>query len=130
MVGILFTDSNIITHIRGPTSVEILRMHHIPDIYDQCISILFETALRLAFFRTLPSEVVRYLADFFVRDVLSNAFVPIYNCITSHPITTNFIWTLAYSDDKETSVILTNFNTKAPLDQKKWYFFRQAIDKY
>ena len=117
--GIPFTDTNLITRVRGPISVEILRTYHIPDIDNQCVSLLFETALRLALLHSRPLEIVRYIRDSLVHEFesilcLSN---PVFVSIDSRSMTINSVWTLVYSEDKETSVILTNLHVKVLLDR-------------
>ena len=101
--GIPFIDTTLITHVRGPTSVKILRICHISDIYNQCISLFFfERALRFTLLHIPSLEVVRYIVDSLVHFLsiicLPNpAFLSMYNWIINLPIPTNFIWTLQYS---------------------------------
>ena len=56
-------------------------MYHISDTYDWCISILSETAIRLALFHTSPLEFARCIVDSLVHDVWSIfVYLTVYLC--------------------------------------------------
>ena len=123
--GITFIDINDINginHVRESTTLGILRMYHIPDLYDHCTCILSEQILHLALIHTPPLTISCYIADLKINDVLFVLFLPnptfvlIHNCIISRLILTDAIWSSAYSDDKEVST-LSNLRAKVSLDE-------------
>jgi len=122
--GILFTDVNHVTHVREPTTIEVLQMYHIPNLHILCRFTIPKTTFCLALLHVPPLGTIRYLTGSLINDLISvlcfinPSIVAIYNCIISRPMFADANWTLVYSEDEVTVNTLSIIRTKAPLDQQ------------
>ena len=112
-LGVLFLDTDHITHVRSPRPSEIFRIYALPPPVVQSLSLLHPSISCSICLYIFPFCTASVLASFIILDTISPSYCSVYSplvsishCFTFRPAPTKSTWTVACTTDSDTNRII------------------------